>query len=662
MAARSVLIQYWNNEGALVARDTCGAESLELSASANERVLELARNNVRRALNGESFTVPAHIDGRLFELSLRPLRTQTGQPSGAASVLVDVSDRARLEEELSERVAFERLVSGLSSHFWSIRSDEIDDGIHHALAQIGSFASVDRAYIFRFSSDGTTMINTHEWCAEGVEPQIDNLQAVPIEAVPWWTERLRKRETIHVPRVADLPEEAAGERDILEAQDILSVLVVPMVHGQSVVGFLGFDAVRAPKAWPIGDIVLLRMVGEMFVAALERKRAVELEAQLNQARSIENVARLAGGVAHDFNNLLAVVLNCSTILRRQLLDPEHIQFVDDIYESAKRAADLTRHLLQIGRRGVTEPVVLDLNTIVVGLAPLLSRTLGEHVELATELGVDVGLVRIGLPQFEQILVNLTVNARDAMLRGGKLEIRTTNEHLDDRHARRFLDVKPGPHVVLSVKDTGSGMTPEVAARAFEPFFTTKGTRGTGLGLSTVYGIVKQAGGHVALTTEPGEGTTVFVYLPLIEDATAVPSSREPERIASPLGRGETVLVVEDSASLRLLVRGVLTANRYRVVDAETPIDALSVCQRHGGAIDLLLTDVILPQMSGKELASRARDEYGIHRVLYMSGYDDDVVAHQGVLEPGTHLLQKPFLEADLLREVRRVLDGGAGAS
>ncbi|MDQ3036027.1 MAG: ATP-binding protein [Myxococcota bacterium] len=492
--------------------------------------------------------------------------------------------------------------------------------------------------------------------------QIQELQSLSLDAIPWWTLKLRRRETIHVPRVAELPDEAAGEREILEAQQVRSVLAMPMIHEHTVIGFLGFDSVREEKAWAEDDIALLRLVGEMFVGALERSRMHELEEELVHARSLENVARLAGGVAHDFNNLLAIILNCAALLRRKVVDPEPSSLIDDIFESAKRASELTRQLLQVAHRDVTAPVVLDVNAVIRALEPILQRTMGERIEIEVDLAPDPTLVRVGLPQLEQVLVNLALNARDAMRDGGTLAIRTAAVDIDDRQALRFIDVSPGRHVLLTVRDDGAGMDPGVASRAFEPFFTTKGGAGTGLGLATVYGMVKQAGGHVALESEPGNGTTAKIYLPAAPGAAPIVAARVTRDEETPDGRGELVLVVEDSPKLRALVRTVLIERGYLVLEASDPTDALRVLGEREGEVTLLLTDVILPQMSGRELAMRARERHGIARVLYMSGYDDDVVAHHGVLEDGVHFLAKPFLEADLLREVRRAIDDAGDGS
>jgi two-component system, cell cycle sensor histidine kinase and response regulator CckA len=434
---------------------------------------------------------------------------------------------------------------------------------------------------------------------------------------------------------------------------------VPMTGRAGVMGYLGFDAMRAEKSWADEDIALLKTVGEIFVSALQRKRAeVEqklLEAQLVQTRSLENVAKLAGGVAHDFNNLLGVILNYSDMLKRELSDPRHIGYLTELHDSARQAAHLTRQLLLIGRRGVVAPIPLDLNEAIGSLADLLRRALGEHIELRLELTRELGIVRLGLPQIEQVILNLTLNAREAMPTGGVFTLRTETVELDADYAARFIDLRPGRYTLLTASDTGVGMTADVASRALEPFFSTKGSFGTGLGLSTVHGIVKQAGGHLIFATAPSAGCTVRLFFPVVDEAPP-PRPKTTPSGAPKKGTGETILVVEDSASVRKLVTHALSQNGYRVLEASTPIQALQILHQNDRPIDLLLTDVILPEMSGRILADRMREQGKVRRVLFMSGYEDDLVARQGVLQEGVRLLQKPFLEPELLHEVRLALE------
>ncbi|MGE0453556.1 MAG: response regulator [Vicinamibacteria bacterium] len=383
----------------------------------------------------------------------------------------------------------------------------------------------------------------------------------------------------------------------------------------------------------------------------------DLERQLLQAQKLESIGRLAGGVAHDFNNLLGVITGYGELLHRHVaVDDRLRKYVDDILQAAQRAADLTRQLLAFSRRQVLQPKVLHLNGIVENMERMLRRLIGEDVRLVTALGDGVGLVRSDPGQIEQVVMNLVVNARDAMPKGGRLVIETANAELDARYARAHQGVVPGRYVLLAVSDSGHGMTEEVKARIFDPFFTTKGEgKGTGLGLSTVYGIVKQSGGYVGVYSEPGHGTVFKVYLPRLDAAQA----DQPTEVSPPaaLPRGsETVLLVEDEPSLRALVRESLESCGYAVLDARQGADALALSGGHPGPIQLLLTDVVMPGMSGRELAAELAKSHPEAKVLYISGYTDDAVVVHGVLSEEMAFLQKPFSLDALARKVREVLD------
>lgn len=661
MSNEVVAAHIWDHRGVLRATACVGSDGHHLCREIIDEVARRMSVRVASQSVGNGAVVSEEVEGHAVECVLVPLGNPEGLPDGTLSITIDLTERARIETTLYQRLAFERLITELSTEFISLSPIEIDPGIEHALHAVGEFAHVDRAYVFLYSDDRTTMINTHEWCAPGVEPQIQNLTALPVEVFPWWTERMRAREVIQVSHVIDLPEQAAAERQILIDQSIQSIVVVPMVCGSDVIGFVGFDWVRTSKDWAPDDVALLRIVGEIVANAMNRRRAeqerAQLEAQLVQTRSLENVAKLAGGVAHDFNNLLGVVLNYASILRKELTESHHIAYLDELQDSAKQAAELTRQLLLAGRRGIIEPIALDVNEVVVSLRGLLERTLGEQVQMKLELAEDIGIVRLGVPHLEQIILNLTMNARDAMPRGGQFTIETATTNLTAQDVARYLDLTPGRYTVLSVSDTGSGMTPEVASRACDPFFTTKGRLGTGLGLSTVAGIVKQAEGHLAIDTAPGAGCTIRIYLPIVGDAQAQPKPSAPSDGPAPEGLGETVLVVEDSLAVRKLVCNALSSHGYRVLGAGCPSEALCRAEE-AGPFDLLLTDVILPEMSGRALAERMRNMGKVTRVLYMSGYEDDVIAQHGVLAEGVRLLQKPFVEPDLLRYVRLAIEEG----
>jgi PAS domain S-box-containing protein len=384
-----------------------------------------------------------------------------------------------------------------------------------------------------------------------------------------------------------------------------------------------------------------------------------LEAQLLQSQKMEAVGQLAGGVAHDFNNLLTVILGSADLLLDRIgRDRPERDEVEEIRKAALWAADLTRQLLAFSRRQLLAPQVLDLNEIVANMDKILRRVIGADIDLRTVPHPHLGAVLADPGQFEQVVMNLAVNARDAMPSGGKLTIETANVELDEAYARARPAAKPGHYVMLAVSDTGIGMDAETRARIFEPFFTTKPIgKGTGLGLATVYGIVKQSDGYIWVYSEPGRGTTFKIYLPQVA-AAAGPAVRSSVAPVSVRG-SETVLLVEDEAMVRNLVQKVLTANGYTVLVAGNGSDAERVAAAHEGHIHLLMTDVVLPGLNGRQIAQLlAAARPGI-RVLYVSGYADNAIVHHGVLEPDFTFLQKPFTPVVLGRKVREVLDSPA---
>jgi signal transduction histidine kinase len=384
-----------------------------------------------------------------------------------------------------------------------------------------------------------------------------------------------------------------------------------------------------------------------------------------QAQRMENLGQLAGGVAHDFNNLIAVILNYVTFATEQIAamteadwDERGKAAVSDLAQikrAGERGASLTRQLLAFARREVIQPQVLDLDSVITAVEEMLRRTLGEHIELVTILAGDLNPVLADPGQLEQVLVNLAVNARDAMPGGGTLTIDTGNITVDADSVAGGSKSRPGQNVRLRVSDTGTGMAPEVIEHAFEPFYTTKqDSSGTGLGLATVYGILTQAEGTIRIYSEPGAGTTLTITLPVTtQTATPVP---EP----APYGRdpkGETVLVVEDEAALREVTRRIFARNGYHVITAGNGPEALEIARDHQGEIHLLVTDVVMPHMLGKEVAEKVLAIKPEIEVLFMSGYARPVLASQGRLDPGVALVEKPFSEADLLAKAGQVLNG-----
>jgi PAS domain S-box-containing protein len=419
----------------------------------------------------------------------------------------------------------------------------------------------------------------------------------------------------------------------------------------------------SPMVDASGAIVGISTIDRLEVQT-ERERLQELaqqqrlESRLQQAQRLESLGQLAGGVAHDFNNLLAVIVNYAAFVSEEIeaaatADPDRWHAVardmQQIQRATERGIALTHQLLAFGRREVVRPRVLSLNAVVTDVKELLVRSIGEHVQLVTPLASGLWPVKADPGQIEQVLVNLAVNARDAMPGGGTLTIGTDNMVVGNESG-----LPAGRYVRIRVEDTGTGMPRDVIARAFEPFFTTKPKgEGTGLGLATVYGIVKQAGGDAQITSEPGVGTRFTVLLPVTDEA---PIEVETTAVGGPAGLGETVLIVEDEPAIREVARRILQRSGYEVLMTESPLDALELVSRHDGEIHLLITDVVMPRMLGKDVAERVRALRPDVKVLFISGYARPALASSGSLEPGVTLLEKPFSESVLLEAVRQVLD------
>jgi PAS domain S-box-containing protein len=381
-----------------------------------------------------------------------------------------------------------------------------------------------------------------------------------------------------------------------------------------------------------------------------------LEMQSQQARRMEAVGRLAGGIAHDFNNLLTIIKGYTDLAQQRAENLPQIRGdIEKIEDASNRAEALVRQLLAFSRKQVLQPKNLDLNSVVHGLEQLLRRLMSEDIHMHVMLARDLGTIKADPAQIEQVLMNLVVNARDAMPRGGKLIIETSNVELDQHYASEHVTVRPGRYVMLAVSDTGIGMSPETVAHIFEPFFTTKGgSKGTGLGLATTYGIVKQSSGYIWVYSELAHGTTFKVYLPRVAEAADIIGS---EREQTPAQRGsETILLVEDDEAVRGLTETVLTSYGYKLLVAQDPEHALKLADLPEFNIQLVLTDVVMPTMSGSELVRRLSQKKQHLKVLYMSGYTDNVIASGGVLEPGLAFLQKPFMPTALAQKVREVLD------
>ncbi|HKQ35966.1 MAG TPA: ATP-binding protein [Nitrospiraceae bacterium] len=449
--------------------------------------------------------------------------------------------------------------------------------------------------------------------------------------------------------------------DALTGYQSRDMIVVPLKrHGGNPVGVI---EILNKNRGPINrhDLDTLVVLSAIAAAAIEQSKAFEAlrvkDVQLQQAQKMEAVGRLAVGVAHDFNNLLTVIKGYSELIVMAVEGNASVRtHAEEVLKAADRAAGVTSQLLAFSRKQVFELRTVRLNEVVANVEKLLRRLIGEDIQLITTVGPNLGWIKADPGQLEQVLMNLAVNARDAMPHGGTLTIRIAHSELDETFTRHHLDFQPGMYCTLSVADSGCGMNKDTLSKLFEPFFTTKDPgKGTGLGLSIVHGIVKQSRGHILVSSEPGVGTTFNIYLPCVEAPAEVGSSSDAVSAAS--SGTETVLVVEDEAQVRTLECGLLEASGYHVLAASHGGEAMQICREYPGTIHLLVTDLILPQLNGRELARQTVPIRPSMKVLYVSGYPDEMLVTAGVARSQVPFLQKPFASDALLLSVRKVLDG-----
>jgi len=564
---------------------------------------EAARHNLDRAAAGEQLAEEAYSgeelrSRRYFHVSHSPIKTDEGEIIGVAVLAQDMTERKSAEE-----------------------------GLRASEEQYRRFVEDDVAGVFITAPDGRVLTCNPAFARMFGFASVDDVLATNVVTIY----------QDHAARDAVLAELRARGRIDHREMAWQRLDGSPVAAIETAIG--DFDEA--------GELVAIRGYVRDIT---ERKR---LEEQLRQSQKMEAIGRLAGGIAHDFNNLLTAINGYADILVAGMApDEPRRSDVEEIRKAGDRAAALTRQLLAFSRRQVLQPVVIDPSDVVAGIAPMLRRLVGEQIELRTPAAPDLGRVRADPSQIEQVLLNLVVNARDAMPAGGTLTIETANTELDDEYARNHPPVAPGPYVLLAVSDTGTGMDAVTMAHLFEPFFTTKPAgEGTGLGLATVYGIVAQSGGHVTAYSEPGHGSTFKVFLPRVAE-TVEPRS---EAVAEPAASGaETVLVVEDEDAVRSFVERVLGGLGYTVTTARSGAEALALAAGHRGPIDLLVTDVMLPGMNGRELSERLTALRPSLRTLFISGYTEDSIVHRGELGPDVAFLSKPFTPDALGRAVREV--------
>lgn len=604
--------------------------------------------------NGSTF--PVEIAGRSFDYQGRKARL---------TLLRDITERKRAEQALREAnqralIEYERLLDRVASLAQTLGTARDLATIFRALLDFAvNSTPCSGLFISLYDEDRHVRDAVYAW-SEGEEEDLSKLPPMPMTGSPH-SRAVATGQII----ITDDFQRAMGDQPVvnvgLERDPRLpqSSLAVPMAVMGRIIGAVEAQSAE-PAAFKQEHATAMRMAANLTAVAIENvrlfEREHEREAHLRQSQKMEAVGRLAGGIAHDFNNLIAVVLLHSELMLRDLAQNCDLRRrAEEIRKAADRAASLTRQLLAFSRKQVLQPRVLDLNDVVADLNKMLPRLIGEHIELLTVTEAGLGKVKADPGQLEQVIMNLVVNARDAMPKGGKLAIETANIELDESYSSRHIAVQPGRYVMLAVSDNGDGMDAQTQARIFEPFFTTKEQgKGTGLGLSTVYGIVKQSGGNIWVYSEVGWGTTFKVYLPRVDQAVEQVVPVEAHAILP--HATETVLLVEDEEMILKAAKEILELHGYRVLEASGSKEALAFCQTHRENIDLMITDVVMPQMGGRELAEQLRPLRPGMKVLYMSGYTDDAIAHHGVLEPGTAFLEKPFTARALAHKVREVLN------
>jgi len=581
-----------------------------------------------------------------------------GRPVRMKGTIHDITERKQDEAKLHRQGALQLLLMNMAATYINLPAEVTYATIQASLQDLAEFVAADRAWISIFDFDREISRKIHEWCANGIEPHAAKLQAVPLSISPENLASYGRGEPVYLADVSSLP--PGAWRAFLESQEVRSFLAIPLMVENKCEGLLGFNWVRRAYVYSGSETRLLGFFANMLSNVRLREQGEQekarLQAQLLQAQKMESVGRLAGGVAHDFNNMIMAIMGY-TELCQQAIEPDHPvhKWLHEIGKSAQRSVLLTRQLLAFARKQLISPKVLNLNTTISDMLHLLQRLIGEDIDVVWRPGENLWPVKVDPSQIDQVLTNLAANARDAIQGVGTITMETGNATLDPAFCAEHPGAVPGNYVMLSFSDTGCGMDPETRAHLFEPFFTTKGVgKGTGLGLATVYGIVKQNDGFIRVNSEPGQGTRFGVYWPALPDQNIRPEVKELP--AKAIGGSETVLLVEDDESVRAVARSFLTSLGYTLLVAGSPEEALRLAAGHSGKIHLLLTDVIMPGMNGRDLSRRLLEVRPSLKCLFISGFTADVLAQRGILDDKLSFLPKPFSRAEFSRKVREVLD------
>lgn len=566
--------------------------------------------------------------------------------------ITDVTQRKQAESEIKRRLDYEKILSEISLS--AIDVTDMDSYLNNSLKTLGVHLDLDRVYIFNCNESKNIISNTHEWVSDSINSQIDDLQNIPTDSITWWMNCISNDQVINFSDIVDIPSETV--REILAEQDIKSILVVPLFIGRNLYGFIGFDECRNNRVWSDTDVLFLRSVSRIMSDAIGRKINTEqkekLEEQIRQIQKLESIGRLAGGIAHDLNNLLVPILGYSEMILEDIneKDPRR-EAVSEIEYAGNRARDLVRQLLAFSRKQTMSFQPVNLFKVLQNFQKLLRRTIREEINLVFDLDPSLPPVRGDIGQLEQVIMNLAINAQDAMPEGGELCVKVNQNQITEEEQ----EIPPGKYIFLTVSDNGTGISDDILPNIFEPFFTTKRKhRGTGLGLSTAYGIVKQHDGYLKVDSTPNKGTTFSVILPIMDSLSQSPAADQQK--GRKLFGSESILIAEDNLQIRRLTESILKRHGYTVYVAENGVAALNLLRQESITIDLLLTDVIMPDLNGKQLYEKARKFRPNLRVAYMSGYPDKILNRKGVRHSKDILIPKPFTIHTLTKSIRDALE------
>jgi len=633
--------------------DIIGMNVMDLVApESHDLVLQEQASGVQvpyehRALRKDGSIVPVEVWGRSLPYKGRNVRV---------TVVRDVTERKQAETELYRRNRELTLLNQvIAATTVNLQAEAILQTVCRELAHA---FEVNQAVAILLNKDRTELKVVAEYL-QGAEEVTTSLlgESAPLRGNSLFEDLDRLKGPVAIDVARD-DARLTPVRNLISPSGIASILICPIVVEEGIVGVFSLRTLK-PRFFSPEDFHLIRSVAEQVALALARAALIDerraLEAQSQQAQKMEAIGRLTAAIAHDFNNMLTAINGFAGLMELDLkpADP-HRKHLANILNAGERAANLVRQLLAFGRKQIIEPRVLNLNTTVMEMDKMLQQIIGENISLEASLASGLWQIKADPSQMEQVIVNLAVNARDAMPEGGRLTIQTANAVLDPTFVACHLGTQVGEYVRLTIRDTGHGMSGEIQARVFEPFFSTKDLgKGTGLGLATVHGIVERTGGSICVDSRVGAGTTFDIYVPR---ETAKVSDSNVSIADKPLGGAETILLVEDDAQVRDLIQSVLGERGYPILIARDAQEALQVAAQYNRRIDLLLTDVVMPGMSGKALADEMARTDPRLKILFISGYSDDAIAHHGVKDPDIHLLQKPFSPLDLARKVREVLD------